>query len=107
MKYGSGSVTTMLGQSGLMGTPSPNQAATSPPQRPATLTRRRACAEAGPASTSKVEPVQRAPSTFANSRMSAPAARAARAKAGATRRGLACPSSAQSEAPTTFGPSQG
>ena len=73
-----------------------------PAPTPAQLTRKRLChleivgagLEAGRRRAS-------ATITAACSRTSAPSRRARRANAGPTRRGLACPSSAQSEAPTT------
>ena len=57
--------------------------------------------------TSKPSVVRTAEWTAACSRTSAPRRRASRANAGPTRRGLACPSSAHSDAPNTWRPSQG
>ena len=105
---GSGSVTSMLGAVVSMGTGSPKAAAISPPQAPAVLTRKRADTSRPLALRIRNRSASRIVSTTGvNSLRSAPAARAARPKAGATRRGLACPSSGASDAPITRALSHG
>jgi hypothetical protein len=108
MRWGKGSVTRIWGISGLRATASPNQPATFPAQAPAQLKRRGLANSRPSAVVRQNSPAVTAPPVISvRSRISTPAPRAASAKAGETSRGLAWPSSAAREPPTTSSPSQG
>jgi hypothetical protein len=108
MKRGSGSVTAMPGWMRSIGASSPKARATVSAQAPAQFSsQRRAHAQALAVAEHEVLPSWPSSVTSQCSITRAPAARAARAKAGLTRRGLAWPSPGHQDAATACAPSQG
>jgi hypothetical protein len=108
MKCGTGSVTAITGWPERSGSVSPNCSAMAPAQAPAQLSSTGACTSSAlPLRTMNMAPSCATSSTLWRSKTCAPARCAASAKAGDTRRGLACPSSTHREPPTARVPSQG
>ena len=108
MKRGTGSVTAMPGWMAVSGAVSPKRTATGSAQAPAQLRSQVALTViVRPSLTVKPLPVAAISVASQRSTMRAPAFCAARAKAGDTRRGLACPSSAQNEPAIACSPSHG
>ncbi len=108
MKCGTGSVTAISGLRERIGGVSPNWLAMAPAHAPAQLSSTGACTSSAlPERTVNSAPSCATSSTWWRSKTCAPARRAAKAKAGDTRRGLACPSSMHSEPPMARVPSHG